>query len=51
MDIEDCAFGVADRCGGSPFQEGDQRVCSNYRVITLLRGGPLGADEQSPAAS
>ena len=22
MDIGDCVFGVADRCGGSPFQEG-----------------------------
>ena len=34
--IGECAFGVADRCDGSPFQEGGPGVCSNYRRIALL---------------
>ena len=36
VDMGGCTFGVENRCSGSPFKNGDQRVCSNYRGNTLL---------------
>ena len=36
MDIRDCAFGVADTCGGSTFQERDQLCVLTTHSNTLL---------------
>lgn len=43
------AKGVADRDGGPTLQEGDQRVCANYRGITLLSlpGKSVGREGQA----
>ncbi|XP_058272777.1 deleted in malignant brain tumors 1 protein-like [Hemibagrus wyckioides] len=34
--VRDSASGLGTRGGGPSFKKGDRRVCSNYRVITLL---------------
>ena len=54
VDIGDLAFGVADRCGSYPFQEGGPVGVFQLPGITLLSlpGKVLqGVGEESPAAS
>ena len=56
METRDSVSGVADFGSGSPFKKGGQRMCCNYRDITLITAASpedllQGAGEQSQAFS
>ena len=55
MDIGDCAFGIADRPGGSPFQEGRPgfvfQLPGDHIRQPPWEGQLQGAGEESAAAS
>ena len=54
VDIGDCAFGVAERCGGSPFQEGRPEGLfqppGDHTPQQPWEGQLQGAGEESPAS-